>query len=526
MPSTNIGGTSRCPVNVNLIRSYIMSFAKLTELPWTPYYRQEGSSDEESSLIYTWALAATILFTIAVYSFERYLNDRQRDSYKITKFPSHLEETVGKIDAEQKEADTSSTDAAAAEEKTKDDDATNSNKDKVDRHKPLLPQLQSKFEKSQSYGSDKINFSMVSAAYETFESVAYMLLGFLPFLWDEACSIGSTHFGYDETNDEIKVTLIFLLLVTLVGTVTALPFELYSTFKIEKKHGFNKMTIGLFISDKIKSLLLTFIIGGPFVALLLKIIKMGGDKFYLYVWAFMSVFSLFMMTIVPVFIMPLFNKYEPLKDGPLKDSIYALAGKLKYPLTKLFVMDGSKRSSHSNAFMFGFGSNKRIVLFDTLLTQVHDEEILAILGHELGHWKLGHTLANLFITQFYSGITFYTFSLCYSSHDLYRAFGFEGGSRPIPTMIALLLFFQTVWAPIDKIISFMMTIFSRVNEFAADKFSVDLGMSRDLQTGLCKIHLENLGAMCPDRLYSIYHYSHPPLVERLRAMMELDKKSK
>eukprot|EP00957_Ditylum_brightwellii_P158793 12086770-Ditylum_brightwellii.AAC.1 len=210
---------------------------------------------------------------------------------------------------------------------------------------------------------------MVSAAYETFESVAYMLLGFLPFLWDKACSIGSTHFGYDETNDEIKVTLIFLLLVTLVGTVTALPFELYSTFKIEKKHGFNKMTIGLFISDKIKSLLLTFIIGGPFVALLLKIIKMGGDKFYLYVWAFMSVFSLFMMTIVPVFIMPLFNKYEPLKDGPLKDSIYALAGKLKYPLTKLFVMDGSKRSSHSNAFMFGFGSNKRIVLFDTLLTQ-------------------------------------------------------------------------------------------------------------------------------------------------------------
>jgi STE24 endopeptidase len=134
----------------------------------------------------------------------------------------------------------------------------------------------------------------------------------------------------------------------------------YSTFLIEKKHGFNKQTPGLFFTDKLKSLALTFVIGGPFVALLLQIIKMGGDYFYVYVWAFMFVFSVFMMTIVPVFIMPLFNKYEPLKDGDLKKEIYALADRLKYPLTKLFVMDGSKRSSHSNAFMFGFGNNKRI----------------------------------------------------------------------------------------------------------------------------------------------------------------------
>jgi len=232
------------------------------------------------------------------------------------------------------------------------------------------------------------------------------------------------------------------------------------------------------------------------------------------------------MTIVPVFIMPLFNKYETLPDGELKTKIYELAGRLNYPLKKLFVMDGSKRSSHSNAFMFGFGNNKRIVLFDTLMQQVKDDEILAILGHELGHWKLGHTLTNFCVTQVYFGVAFYFFSLCFKSHDLYAAFGFDHPKQAVPTVIALMLFFQTLWAPVDKVLSFVLTVFSRYCEFAADKFSVDLGMSQKLQSGLCKIHLENLGAMCPDPWYSMYHYSHPPLVERLSAMMELDKKKK
>jgi len=229
--------------------------------------------------------------------------------------------------------------------------------------------------------------------------------------------------GWNERDDEIKVTLVFLALTTAIGTVTGLPFELYSTFRIEKKHGFNKQTLGLFFADKVKSLALTVIIGGPFVSLLLTIIRWGGERFYVYVWAFMFLFSIFMMTAVPVFIMPLFNKYEPLKEGELKDRIYALAGRLSYPLTKLYVMDGSKRSSHSNAFMFGFGSNKRIVLFDTLMEQVKDDEILAILGHELGHWKLGHTLANFAVTQFYFGAAFYAFSLCYGTEELYALSG-------------------------------------------------------------------------------------------------------
>ena len=474
---------------------------------------------DNTSLLGQYVFPATIVFTIAVFLLEFYLDLRQRRAYKVTKFPTELAKTVGSIDADTGKAGSS---AAPTGDRSKGKNKGG----EIDAHKPLLPQLQTKFTKAQAYGMDKVNFSLVSQIYGTFEAVAFLLLGFFPYCWDKSASWSESTFGWTETDHEIKVTLIFLGLTTIIGTITGLPFEIYSTFQIERKHGFNKQTAGLFITDKLKSLVLTTVIGGPFIALLLKIIKWGGEHFHLYVWAFTFVFSVFMMTIVPVVIMPMFNKYEPLKDGPLKTQIYELADKLKYPLTKLFVMDGSKRSSHSNAFMFGFGKNKRIVLFDTLLEQVHDDEILAILGHELGHWKLGHTLSNFAITQIYTGAAFYCFSLCYTSHDLYRAFGFDGEERPVPTIIALLLFFMTLWAPVDKVLSFLLTIFSRINEFGADRFSHGLGMSKKLQSGLVKISLENLGAMCPDPLYSTYHYSHPPLVERLNAMIELDKKEK
>lgn len=474
-------------------------------LPWTPVYSQQPSEGLTfDTPLYVYALIGTIAFTLAVYAMEGYLDGRQRAAYCKTDFPPELAETVSQIDQERASTKTESKD---------------------DPNEPLLPQLTAKFKKSQAYGLDKINFGMIASLYDTLESVVFMAIGFMPYMWDYAVQV-SAGFGWTEAEYEIRISLVFLLLVTLVGTVTSLPFEVYSTFQIERKHGFNKMTVGLFFTDKLKSLVLTMVIGGPFIALLLYIVKAGGKYFYIYVWAFMFVFSVFMMTIVPVFIMPLFNKYEPLPDGDLKKSIYELAAQLKYPLTKLFVMDGSKRSSHSNAFMFGFGNNKRIVLFDTLLQQVKEEEILAILGHELGHWKLGHTLTNFVVTQVYFGAAFYFFSLTFGATDLYAAFGFNDPARTTPTVIALLLFFQTLWAPVDKVLSFLMTIFSRYNEFAADRFSVDLNMSKKLQSGLCKIHLENLGAMAPDPAYSTYHYSHPPLIERLRAMMDLDQKRK
>ena len=327
----------------------------LLALPWIPRYNQVPPSEEDavSSPWLLYSLAATIAFTVAVYSLEGTLDARQKLAYQATEFPAELAKTVSEIDQSKASTTTSSSDK------------------KDEKAEPLLPQLQEKFVKAQAYGLDKINFGMIAGTYDTVESVVFLLLGFLPWAWDLAVKLGGLWMNWNETDNEIYISLIFLAIVTVVGTITSLPFELYSTFQIERKHGFNKQTIGLFFTDKVKTLLLTFVIGGPFVSLLLYIIRAGGEYFYLYVWAFMFVFSVFMMTIVPVFIMPLFNEYKPLEDGTLKTRIYELAGQLKYPLTKLFVMDGSKRSSHSNAFVslkYNFLC-EMMLLLDTFLAE-------------------------------------------------------------------------------------------------------------------------------------------------------------
>lgn len=323
-------------------------------LPLIPKYNQlNATTSDDESVLGKYALFATLAFTLVVFLWEAYLNLRQRASYFKTTFPKELEVTVAAIDAEAKEEKKTDNDGGASTSASADD------KDKVDKAKPLLPQLKAKFSNSQSYGRDKISYSIAAAIYNLSEEFVYLMWGFYPYVWDGACSLGSQYFGWTEQDNEIQISLIFLSIFVLVGTVTSLPFELYSTFCIEKKHGFNKQTPALFFTDKVKGLFLSAVIGMPFLALLLKIIKSCGDHFYIYVWAFTFVFSVFMMTIVPVLIMPWFNKYEPLPEGKLKEEIFELAGQLKFPLTKLFVVDGSKRSSHSNAYMFGFFKNKR-----------------------------------------------------------------------------------------------------------------------------------------------------------------------
>ena len=226
-----------------------------------------------------YALALTIVFTIAVFRFEHMLDSRQKEAYKITTFPEQLAETVSKIDEsaalekQSTENKDGGDDAGAAEvaEEKKDGDEK-----KLDTGKPILPQLKEKFIKAQLYGTDKINFGMISAMYNTLETVVFLVIGFLPYTWDLSVRISANTFGWEgEEENEIKISLVFLFLTTILGTITGLPFELYSTFKIEKKHGFNKQTLGLFFSDKVKSLLLTCVIGGPFVSILLKIIKVS-----------------------------------------------------------------------------------------------------------------------------------------------------------------------------------------------------------------------------------------------------------
>lgn len=253
----------------------------MTSLPWSPIYSQseQNPAIASESVTYTYAMALTILFTVFVYVFEHMLDERQARAYRITTFPKQLEQTVSKIDrdaaATKKDNSASDADADAKDVSGKDKEGEEKSNDKLDKAKPILPQLQDKFAKSQLYGTDKINFGMISSFYGTFESIVFLIIGFLPYTWDYSVQISSDKFGWTETEDEIKISLVFLLLTTILGTFTGLPFELYSTFQIEKKHGFNKQTPKLFFTDKIKSLILTCVIGGPFVAALLKIIKVS-----------------------------------------------------------------------------------------------------------------------------------------------------------------------------------------------------------------------------------------------------------
>ena len=277
----------KCPINHQVLSNISNSITKMTSitsLPWTPLYTQnesESSMNVSGSVTTLYAMALTILFTVFIFMLEHMLDERQRAAYKITKFPEQLEKTVKQIDDDKDDKDGSTSTSTTSKDANDDDKSASesASKSKLDTNKPILPQLRAKFTKSQAYGSDKIHFSMISSLYNAIESILFLMIGFLPYTWDYSvrlCSAGGNlNLNWTEEENEIKLSLVFLLLTTILGTVTALPFELYSTFQIEKKHGFNKMTLGLFFMDKVKSLVLTCVIGGPFVAGLLRIIQVS-----------------------------------------------------------------------------------------------------------------------------------------------------------------------------------------------------------------------------------------------------------
>lgn len=459
---------------------------------WKPYYTE--TNWKPSSIPY---FAWTLFFITGVYLFETYLDYRQHRKLYIKEFPAKLEEAIQRVEEK--------------EEKTQEE---------KDKH-ALLTKIKAKFDKSREYGLDKSSFGFLSDAYGQLETTVFLVLGYLPYMWVLSGEL-LVYGGYDGSN-EILRAIVFITITSVRDMLVSLPFELYSTFIIEERHGFNKQTLGIFFMDKLKSLFVSAVIGYPVMALLIYLIQWGGEYFYLYVWGFLLVFSIIMMTIVPVFIMPLFNKFTPLEDGSLRQKIEDLASKLHFPLTKLFVCDGSKRSSHSNAYFYGLFKSKRIVLFDTLVEQMQEEEIVAVLGHELGHWKMWHTAQGFIIQQLYMFSAFFVFGRCMNDPDLYASFGFE--TSTLPVFIGLLLFFQTLWAPVDKVLSFLVTLNTRRNEFQADAFSVHLGYGDVLQSALTKLSIENLSNMNPDDLYSAYHYSHPPLLERLNAITDEMKKA-
>ncbi|KAM6335265.1 CAAX prenyl protease 1 homolog isoform 3-T3 [Alca torda] len=305
-------------------------------------------------------------------------------------------------------------------------------------------------------------------------------------------------------------------------------------------------TLGFFFKDAIKKFIVTQCILLPVTSLLLYIIKIGGDYFFIYAWLFTLVVSLVLVTIYADYIAPLFDKFIPLPEGELKQQIETMAKNIDFPLTKVYVVEGSKRSSHSNAYFYGFFKNKRIVLFDTLLEDYSalnkepaegddgeneetksktknkkqgckNEEVLAVLGHELGHWKLGHTVKNIIISQMNSFLCFFLFAVLIGRKELFAAFGFYDTQ---PTLIGLMIIFQFIFSPYNEVLSFCLTVLSRRFEFQADAFAKELGKAKDLYSALIKLNKDNLGFPVSDWIFSMWHYSHPPLLERLQALKD------
>lgn len=370
-----------------------------------------------------------------------------------------------------------------------------------------------KFMESQNYQKDKRMFGFVRD-WVSFAVDKLSLFVITPAAWafaSRVCGPGA----------EYSATLLWLFLVQWSEKPVSIPMSLYSNFVVEEKHGFNKMTLKLFFTDLIKSEALAYVFGGTLIPLLIWIVRRTGQNFYLYLWGSVQVLIFSFMWIYPNIIQPLFNKFEELKDEDLRKQIEDLAAEENFPLTKLFQIDGSKRSGHSNAYFFGFWKYKRIVLYDTLLHLKH-EDILAILCHELGHWKFGHTLVNLGISSAHIFVLFWLFgTVMYSgdmSRDMVRQFGYGDSSA---VMIQLSLFMM-LFSPTEQLLSLGMTMLSRHFEFQADSFAATKGRGPALRSGLFQIHEENKGDLNPDPWYSWYHFSHPPLIERVRAVKALE----
>ncbi|CAM9241298.1 unnamed protein product [Sphacelaria rigidula] len=457
----------------------------LGDIP-VPWYRQEGWTRPEINV-----LPYYVLFTLFVFVVHTYLDIRQHRLLKEKSPPTALMDLLKEVDAENEGLG-------------------------------AAPKAAKKFAASQSYGLDKSNFHFFEKTFDLVTGLAVDLTGWMPWLWDTSAELVAK-WGLDRGGGDMATSLVFVGLALVFQHCRSIPFGLYSSFVVEERHGFNKSTLGLFFADKVsllcaclvKSLLLTMVIGAPALAGMLKIMELGGRYFYVYVWFFMFSFSVIMITVAPVLIMPLFNQYTPLEDGDLKSGIEALAARVNFPLTKLFVVDGSRRSAHSNAYFYGFFKNKRIVLFDTLIKQAETSEIVSILGHELGHWKMSHTLQGFAITQTYILAAFSSFALATEmGENLRLSFGFSSTA----TLITLHLFSSVMWTPVDHVLDVLMNMLSRKNEFQADAYATQLGYAKGLKSGLVKLQLENLGNMNPDPWYSKVHYSHPPLVERLQAI--------
>jgi STE24 endopeptidase len=363
--------------------------------------------------------------------------------------------------------------------------------------------------KTLAYSEDKYRFAALSGWISLVVTLAFLAAGGLG--WLEALAAA----GAAGVGGGVLVTgLFFFALLGLAGLLLGLPFDYYRTFVIEARHGFNRQTPRGFWLDRVKGLVLGVVLGGLVLSVILWIMGAAGESWWIYAWAALSAFSILTAWLYPTFLAPLFNKFSPVPEGELKEGIESLAQRVGFRTAGVFVMDASKRSSHGNAYFTGVMGKKRIVLFDTLVDSMGASEVIAVLAHELGHFKLKHVFWALVRGVATVGVTFYLLSLCLPLEVFYRAFGLAGVSN----YGALIVF--TMWFGIlDFVLQPFGNWLSRRNEFAADAFALRYVPDRgELGSALLKLREKSHAMPLSHPVFSSVYHSHPPLLERLEAM--------
>ena len=362
------------------------------------------------------------------------------------------------------------------------------------------------YQKSQAYKKSNYRFSIISNSFSI-----VLTLGFF----------GANGFHYLDafirsyTENEILTTLYFFGFIVLASDLLTTPFSYYQTFVIEEKFGFNKSTPKLFFIDKLKGWLLMLLLGGLLLALITWFYQQTGNLFWLYTWLLLAVFTIFINLFYSSVIVPLFNKQKPLEDGTLKTKLEEFANKVGFQLDQIFVIDGSKRSTKANAYFSGFGPKKRIVLYDTLINDLSEEEIVAVFAHEVGHYKRKHTIYNLVSSLLLTGLTLFLLSLLIGNPILASALQVS-----TPSFHIGLIVFSILYSPISEVTGLFMNLLSRKFEYQADDYAKEHTDAKDLVSGLKKLSKNSLSNLTPHSATVFLHYSHPPLKNRIENLLK------
>jgi STE24 endopeptidase len=371
----------------------------------------------------------------------------------------------------------------------------------------IPPELQDvydeeEYKKSQAYKATNYKFGVWSSTFSIVVTLAFLIFGGFEYVDTLARSY---------SDNSIIIALIFFGIIMLGSDIISTPFAYYKTFVIEEQFGFNKTTKKTFILDKIKGLLMMVVLGGGIIAAIIWFYEETQHLFWLYAWAIVTAFTVFMNMFYAKLIVPMFNKQTPLEEGSLRDKISAYAQTVGFNLDKIFIIDGSKRSTKANAYFSGFGSEKRVTLYDTLVNDLNEEEIVAVLAHEVGHYKKKHIIFNLIASVLLTGLTLYILSIFISNPLLSHALGVS-----IPSFHVGLIAFGMLYSPISEVTGFIMNHFSRKFEYQADDYAKTTYKAEPLITSLKKLSKNSLSNLTPHPAYVWVHYSHPTLLERVK----------